>query len=48
MLYRYVAEDSSGVDAGHVHERNRTAAGRGAQRYLKRVQYGNRSPHRAG
>jgi hypothetical protein len=45
MLYRYKAEDSTGVQASQTHERNRTTAGRRAQRYLKRVLYGNRTPH---
>lgn len=52
VCYRYKAEDAVGVDAGLASEANRfvreddrtrrfTAS---AQRYLKRVQYGNRSP----
>ncbi len=48
VLYRYVAEDGAGIDLTQAHERNRTAAGRGAQRYPKRVLYGSRTPHRAG
>jgi RHS repeat-associated protein len=39
ILYRYVAENSSGVDGSQAHERNRTD--RTAQRYLKRIFYGN-------
>jgi RHS repeat-associated protein len=42
--YRYKPEDSTGVDSAQAHERNRTLAGRSAQRYLKAVQYANRQP----
>jgi RHS repeat-associated protein len=48
VLYRYVAEDSAGVDTTLASERNRTATSRSAQRYIKRITYGNRTPHRAG
>lgn len=41
-LYRYAAEDSRGVDGSQAHEANRTGQGRSAQRYLKRILYGNR------
>jgi RHS repeat-associated protein len=44
--YAYSAEDSAGVDLSQPHERNRTAQGRSAQRYLKRVRYGNRVAYR--
>lgn len=47
VLYRYKAEDGAGVDAGKLHERNRGPAQdvrRGANRYLKRIHYGNRLP----
>src|SRR4029077_14257429 len=37
----YVAEDSRNVDASEVNERNRTDKSRSAQRYLKRIFYGN-------
>jgi hypothetical protein len=40
--YEYKHEDSAGVDPSQAHERNRTTAGRSANRYLKRVRYGNR------
>ncbi len=43
MVYRYIAEDSAQVDVSLAHERNRTAAGRSVNRYLKRVQYGNKT-----
>jgi hypothetical protein len=42
IVYEYKPEDSTGVELGRVHERNRTAAGRSANRYPKRVLYGNR------
>jgi len=46
--YSYVAEDGAGVDAGRASEANRfDIAARlraTAQRYLKRIQYGNRAP----
>jgi RHS repeat-associated protein len=41
-VYEYRAEDSAGVDLAAVHEANRTPTGRGTNRYLKRVRYGNR------
>jgi RHS repeat-associated protein len=39
VVYEYKAEDSDGVDLTVAHERNR---GRSANRYLKRIRYGNR------
>lgn len=47
LLYRYQAEDGVGVDLGKAHEANRGRADdlrRTANRYLKRIQYGNRRP----
>jgi RHS repeat-associated protein len=44
ILYRYKEEDSARVDVSLAHERNRTAASRSRQRYLKRICYGNRTP----
>ena len=38
VVYQYVAEDAANVDIGQANERNRT---RSANRYLKRVLYGN-------
>jgi RHS repeat-associated protein len=46
VLYRYKAEDGLGVDRGSAHEGNRgpqTDARRTANRYLKRIHYGNRT-----
>ncbi len=45
MAYWYKAEDSSGVNVRALHERNRTDATRSANRYLKRIRYGNRTPY---
>lgn len=47
VLYRYKAEDGAGIDVGNVSERNRGLPEdlrRTAQRYLKRIHYGNRLP----
>ncbi len=47
VLYRYKAEDGLGVQLGKAHERNRgprNDARRTANRYLKRILYGNRTP----
>jgi RHS repeat-associated protein len=42
-VYEYVAEDGRNVDTGLASEYNRTEANRTANRYLKRVKYGNRT-----
>jgi len=42
ILYDFKAEDSLGVDPAQAHERNRTDSSHSANRYLKRVQYGNK------
>lgn len=44
ILYEYVTEDSREVDTSQANEANRTAEGRAANRYLKRIRYGNRRP----
>jgi RHS repeat-associated protein len=45
ILYRYKLEDSTGVDvAAQTYERNRSDLSRSANRYLKRIVYGNRTP----
>jgi len=46
ILYRYQEEDSRGVDLKLIHEANRTAESRKANRYIKRIKYGNRTPNR--
>jgi len=46
-VYDYKPEDGTGVDLSKAHERNRGGRGdprRTANRYLKRVRYGNRIP----
>lgn len=43
--YEYKVEDSEGVDLTQVHERNRTDISRSANRYIKQVSYGNRTPY---
>ena len=43
LIYQYVAEDDHSVDHTQANERNRT---RTANRYLKRIKYGNRTPNR--
>ncbi|WP_068923245.1 SpvB/TcaC N-terminal domain-containing protein [Planobispora rosea] len=52
IVYGYAPEDSAGIfeDASGrrlspARERNRTDASRSAQRYLKRIRYGNRAPY---
>jgi len=47
VLYEYKPEDGAGVDLSRAHERNRGARNdrrRKANRYLKRIRYGNRVP----
>jgi hypothetical protein len=41
IAYDYVPEDSANIDLAQSNERNRTALGRSANRYLKRIRYGN-------
>ncbi len=55
ILYEYVPEDSDrifennqGQSSALAHERNRTDTSRSANRYLKRVRYGNAVPNRDG
>jgi RHS repeat-associated protein len=43
--YRYKAETSDAVDPTAANERHRTASGRSANRYPKRILYGNRTPY---
>ena len=45
VVYRYAPEDSRNIDPGQAHEQNRctdNGASRTANRYLKRILYGNR------
>lgn len=41
LVYEYAAEDGAGVDTAAAHERHRTDLERSANRYLKRIRYGN-------
>ena len=41
IVYSYAAEDSANIDLSQANERNRSATSRSANRYLKRVKYGN-------
>ena len=45
IAYGYKGEDSDNVETSQAHERNRNDASRSANRYIKRVRYGNRTPH---
>lgn len=40
-----ICEDPAGKTPGRPHERNRTDESRSAQRYLKYIRYGNRTPY---
>src|SRR5262249_53071919 len=42
VIYEYKPEDGARLDLTQAHERNRDDDSRGANRYLKRVKYGNR------
>jgi RHS repeat-associated protein len=44
VLYQYRPEDSLGIDHSQAHEQHRTAQGRAANRYIKQIRYGNRTP----
>ncbi|MBD1847611.1 toxin [Cyanobacteria bacterium FACHB-63] len=47
IVYRYKSEDSDksvGINISQAHERNRMPKSRAANRYLKRIQYGNLTP----
>jgi hypothetical protein len=48
ILYRYQPEDDANVDRAAPQERNRLIAKQFAQRYLKNIRYGNRTPMLAG
>lgn len=51
MVYSYIPENSVNIDDPDnpkIHERNRSDATRSAQRYLKSICYGNRTPYRPG
>jgi len=46
IRYEYKVENSDGITV-QVHERNRTQESRSANRYLKRIKYGNRTPRQS-
>jgi RHS repeat-associated protein len=45
IVYEYKAENSDGIDLSKAQERNRNEASRSANRYLKRIKSGNRTPY---
>ena len=45
VVYTYKPEDSTQVELCQAHERNRTEQSRSANRYLKRIRYGNHTPY---
>src|SRR5262245_40620660 len=45
IVYHYKAENSDNLDLSQANERNRTEDTRKANRYLKRIYYGNRNPY---
>ena len=45
IRYEYKVENADGIDLSATNERNRS---RSAQRYLKRIKYGNKTPHQRG
>jgi hypothetical protein len=45
ILYEYKPEDSENVNLTQANERNRTPLARSANRYIKRIFYGNRVPY---
>jgi len=45
ILYGYKPKDSDNVPRAQTHERYRTDATRGTNRYLKRIRYGNHTPY---
>ena len=47
IRYEYKKENSQGIDRSLAHEANRRDARRTANRYIKRVKYGNKSPRQA-
>jgi RHS repeat-associated protein len=46
--YEYVSEDSTQVGFSQANEANRNDKSRSANRYLKRIKYGNRTPREPG
>jgi hypothetical protein len=48
ILYEYKSEDDQNVNRSVPQEKNRLTTNRFAQRYLKHIKYGNRTPREAG
>lgn len=48
MTYEYKPDNSDGIQPTLIFEANRTASGRSANRYIKRIRYGNRTPRVPG
>lgn len=46
ITYEYAEENSQGIDLAQTNERNRSDTNRSANRYLKYIRYGNRTPNR--
>ncbi|MBD2114977.1 MULTISPECIES: SpvB/TcaC N-terminal domain-containing protein [Cyanophyceae] len=46
IRYEYERENSDGINTAQAHERNRTSKSRSANRYLKRIHYGNQTPRK--
>lgn len=47
IRYEYKSENSQGIDRANANEANRTDSGRAANRYIKRIKYGNQKPRKA-
>jgi RHS repeat-associated protein len=43
IVYEYAEENSQGIDISAANEANRTELGRSANRYIKRIKYGNQA-----
>ena len=48
IFYKYKPEDDANIDRAAPYERNRLIAKQFAQRYLKNIRYGNRTPRKPG
>jgi hypothetical protein len=46
IIYTYKEEDSANIPSDATNERNRTEKSRSANRYLKTIKYGNKTPNR--
>lgn len=48
IIYEYQPEDSTNIVLSNVNEKNRTEQSRSANRYLKYIKYGNKTPRQEG